>query len=80
MKWKVILIVLWIYALIGGSVAMYELIIRMQVIDMYEKVCATCKHFKFLSTGRNIGQCLYRKQYMYGNDKKCANYTQTNGE
>lgn len=29
MKWKIILIVLWIYALIGGSIAMYELIIRM---------------------------------------------------
>ena len=43
-------------------------------MNMAEYVCAMCKYFRFLSSGRNVGQCLYRKQYMYGNDRKCANY------
>lgn len=41
---------------------------------MTRKVCAMCEYFRFLISGRNVGRCLYRKQYMYGTDRKCANY------
>lgn len=41
---------------------------------MSRKVCVMCEYFKLLSSKRNVGRCLYRKQYMYGTDRRCENY------